>query len=401
MRGRPASPGLRRTARRIAGPTAQVWVLIGALAGCAVAVGVLVLPQLPTAVAQPALSLPLLIAMFAVAELARVHLHFRGEAHTLTMAEIALVLGLLFAAPVQVLLGQVIGSVLARAVGGRQAPVKLAFNVTVGAFDACVAVLVFRALVDQLAPADPSLWLAGALATLATTVSSTLLVAAIGLSERSFDRAVVLTTLGPATAITLVNTALGLAIGVVAHTGPLATVLLVLPVALVVVGYRAYTSQVEERHRVEVLLACSRAFNNGAPLVTRLEAGFELCRTALRARSIDMALWARPGTADPGTPDGAPGPGAGRARPGRSSSPPRRAPRRRAAARPSRGPRRPAGRRVTAARRGTGRRGAGGGRPAGRGVAVQPPGPAVARRGRLAGHGDAAARRPDPQRGAA
>ena len=49
---------------------------------------------------------------FALTEVAVVHVHFRRGAHTLTLAELPLTLGLLFAAPGEVVLG----------LGGRRGP---------------------------------------------------------------------------------------------------------------------------------------------------------------------------------------------------------------------------------------------------------------------------------------
>ena len=274
----------------LASPGGQVWLLVAALAAAALAAAVLLLPGLPRESAAPALPLVLLVAVFAGTELVRVHLHFRGEAHTITTAEVALVLALLFAAPVEVLAAQLLGCLFVRLRSGQSA-VKVAFNLAIAAFDACLAILVFRTLVEVPAPADPATWLAAALATLTTTVSSTLLVAAvIAISEREFDRQVVVTALGPAVLITGVNTALGLALAMVVHVEPLGVVLLLLPALLTVVGYRAYTSQVEERHRVEVLLACSRLLSTSAPLPERLGAALELSRDTLRASAVELAL---------------------------------------------------------------------------------------------------------------
>ena len=278
-------------ARVLSQPSAPVWCLIAVLAAVSGAIAAWVLPDLAPGVAAPHVPLLLLAGLFAGAEVVRVHLHFRGEAHTFAMTDVVLVLGLVFSAPLDVLVASVLGGALARLVIGRQVAVKQAFNLVIAAVDACVAVLVFRLVVELPVPAEPRTWLAAAAATSATTVVSTVLVAvAIALSERQFERGVLLTTMGPALAITGVNAALGLLLAVVLHEEPRAAALLVLPVALAVVAYRAYTSQVEERQRVEVLLACGQLLHTDEPLARRLDAGLELARTALRARSLEVVI---------------------------------------------------------------------------------------------------------------
>src|SRR3954453_12666242 len=83
---------------------------------------------------------------FYVAEGWPVHVHFRKQAHTLTMTEIGLVFGLFFATPVALFAGQIAGAGLALAVNRRQGPVKLAFNLAEQSLCTGIALLVFRAL---------------------------------------------------------------------------------------------------------------------------------------------------------------------------------------------------------------------------------------------------------------
>jgi len=281
----------RRRVRPVDRPITKIWLLVAALAAASGGLGLLVLPGLSVRTASPHLPLLVLVAIFAAAELLRVHLHFRGEAHTITLADLALILGLMFATPTEMLGAVVAGIVIARAVGIRQSVMKHAFNIVVAALDACLAVLIFRSLVDVPAPIDPRSWLAAALATAAATVCSAIMVATvIGLSERQLQYLPIIQTLGPSLLITSVNTALGLAISVVLFLDARSAVLLILPVLLLVVGYRAYTSQLDQRHRLDLLTACSRILDGAGPLAVRLADTLELCREALRAHSLQLIL---------------------------------------------------------------------------------------------------------------
>src|SRR5947199_2423228 len=83
---------------------------------------------------------------FYLAEVFVVHLQFRKQAHTLSLTEIGLVLGLFLATPANLLVAQVTGTALALAVNRRQRPVKLAFNVIELPLCTGIALLLFRSL---------------------------------------------------------------------------------------------------------------------------------------------------------------------------------------------------------------------------------------------------------------
>src|SRR5207248_1697783 len=83
---------------------------------------------------------------FYVAEAWPVHVHFRKQAHTLSLSEIGLVFGLFFATPLALFAGQFAGSVLALWVHRRQKPVKLAFNLAEQSLCTGIALLLFRAV---------------------------------------------------------------------------------------------------------------------------------------------------------------------------------------------------------------------------------------------------------------
>src|SRR5437764_965773 len=73
-----------------------------------------------------------LLLAFAAAERFVVHVHFRHSAHSMSLAEIPLVFGLLFSTGQDVILAAAIGRVLVLALHRRLPPIRLAFNL--GAF---------------------------------------------------------------------------------------------------------------------------------------------------------------------------------------------------------------------------------------------------------------------------
>ncbi len=279
----------RGVLRGLRGPTPALWLLIGVLAMLSAGITAGPLAGLAVTPATPHLPWLILVALMVVAETARVHLHFRGEAHTLTFAEVPLVLGLLFASPLEVVLAQLAGSLVARLIHRRQQFVKQAFNVVVAAFDACLAVLVFHAFTTHGGVSDPRVWAVAALATVVTTLaSSSLVAAAISIKDRSLQLTLLAQTVLPASAVTVVNTAMALACAVVLHVSPAAAALLALPAAAVWVGYRASTQRADERERVDFLLTIGRVLHTPGPLGDRVAESVQLVCEQLRAERVEI-----------------------------------------------------------------------------------------------------------------
>ncbi|MGH2729769.1 MAG: hypothetical protein ACRDJI_04090, partial [Actinomycetota bacterium] len=65
---------------------------------------------------------------FFLTEVYVVHLQFRRDAHSVSLSEIPLVLGLFFATPEALILGQVVGAAVALGLHRRQSLLKLLFN---------------------------------------------------------------------------------------------------------------------------------------------------------------------------------------------------------------------------------------------------------------------------------
>ena len=124
-------------------PDAKVWTLCAALAAATAAAIV----GLEPIAARPALlHLPwwLLAMAFAATELCVVHIHIRRSSHSLTLGEIPLVLGLLFASPVELIAAWIVGAgcvLLLR----REIPlVRIVFNIALFGVTAGVAGSVFH-----------------------------------------------------------------------------------------------------------------------------------------------------------------------------------------------------------------------------------------------------------------
>ena len=233
----------------------------------------------------------LLVAGFAAAETASVHLYFRGEAHSLSLAELPLFLGLLVAQPSALVGAALLGGVLARALVLRQSPVKLAFNTALSTLDASVAVLLFGVL-SSSSRQGPVAWGAIVVALVTMALVSALLVStAIALSEGRLRPTTFLSSMGPALLVSTTNTALGIPLVLVLSADPRGVLFLGVPVATLYFAYRAYTSQRQEKRRVDFLLTCSRRLQEGEPDVA-LGSLLEEVRERFRVESAFLVLYA-------------------------------------------------------------------------------------------------------------
>jgi diguanylate cyclase (GGDEF)-like protein len=222
---------------------------------------------------------------FYVAEAWPVHVHFRKQAHTLSMTEIGLVFGLFFAGPMALFVGQIAGAGLALAVNRRQKPVKLVFNLAEQSLCTGIALLVFR---DIAGAGGGWLWVAALVAVgVAHLVGVALVSAVIAVAERTrlvlrqLRKTVALPFVGSvgATCLALVGVALE-------ESRPIGLVLLAFPVGMCLFVFRGYMQQRMQRDYVESLYESMRAAQ-GVP-----ETGLAIGRLLVSAQRLLRADYA-------------------------------------------------------------------------------------------------------------
>jgi diguanylate cyclase (GGDEF)-like protein len=245
--------------------TARVWWLSGAIALVASApipwIGSLgPLPDSPFHIPWWAL-----IPLFYAAERTVVHYSFNRHAHSFSLSEIPLVLGLFFAAPWAVVLGQATGSLAALALHRRQNPQKLFFNVAQFTLQAVVAILVFRTFADlgePLGVRTSTAALAGVAAAL--LLANLLINAAIRLSGGRMTRGDMFQVLWLGGAAASMNTALALIAVNVAWTRPSSLWIALIPPVVMFLAYRAQVSQRQEHARLSAMYEATRELH-GTP----------------------------------------------------------------------------------------------------------------------------------------
>jgi diguanylate cyclase (GGDEF)-like protein len=263
LSGRIAQRGIERAARAARargrarlrfGGSPRIWVLIAAMAASALALALIHLRHLSALGPQPRPSWWLLAIVFAAAEVCVVHVAFRRNVHIFSLSELPLVFGLIFAEPSAMLLAVLAGPIGVLLVNRRQAAVKVAFNVSLFALGAAVAVTVFHALVPAREAVDPAVWAAALAATMANALVGALLVsAAVRLSGQPVTSARLTRTVAIAIAVCVTNTCLALAGAAAVASDERAAILLIAPAAAVVLAYRAYTAERRKHESLEFL----------------------------------------------------------------------------------------------------------------------------------------------------
>jgi signal transduction histidine kinase len=270
--------------------TFRVWLLSAAIALAAAAVLPLVSHDRPALPGGPAIPWWLLAVAFGLAEVFVMHLRIARHAHSFTLGELPLVVGLALATPVQIVLAQAVGLAVVLAWHRRQKPIRLAFNIAQRTLWAVLAVAVFAGVRDIAGGGWVGIWV-GAFAAmlLADLVAAVLINAAISLSEGKwmlFDQVV-----GIGTMLTVANTALGLVAVMLIREQAAAIVLVALPAATTFLAGKAYTD-VQRKHDDVLLLERSTRLAQGSlKLEEMLPPLLEHVREMFRSEIAEILLW--------------------------------------------------------------------------------------------------------------
>jgi len=234
----------------------------------AVLLGLAAVTGLPSVGDAPLLSgvaMPwwLLAPGFVVTEWFVLHIQVRREAHTVSLSELPLVLGLFFAAPTELLIGRLVASIVTFGIIRRSRPLKGSFNLSLGLMEVGVALALFRLLAPGTGGIGPGSWAAAYAGALAADWLSALAVAgAIAVHEGRLDV--------PATfreAVFHPMPAVAVTTGLLAVTCLAASVtslpLLLVFMALLLASFRAYASLAERHLNLERLYRFSQAVSSG------------------------------------------------------------------------------------------------------------------------------------------
>lgn len=259
--------------------TERIWLFTATIAAAA---GLGVDYVLPAAGLDAPFSIPLvgMIVLIYVAELAVVHLEYGRHAHSFSMSEFALILGLFFATPDDLILATIIGNAAVLAFHRRQTLIKLVFNVAQFTLQAVVALLAFQMYVSLGDPTGPFGWAGAVLAVLAALLVSDLAInTVIRIAGGKVTIHEQLDALGVTALGALLNTAMALVAVLILWLKPAAALLAFVPPVALYMAYRAYMTQREQQAQVRMLYEATKQLH-GTP---RLELALVAAATSLKS----------------------------------------------------------------------------------------------------------------------
>jgi diguanylate cyclase (GGDEF)-like protein len=234
---------------------------------------------------------------FFVAERCVVHLHFRRDAHSFSLGDIPLVLGLIFATPESLLIGGLLGNFATLAVDRRLPLIKLVFNLAQFALAATLAVVFVHQFAAGTDLGDPWLWIAVLLATEISALMTVLGIgAAISLSEGPIRPATIAQMFGMDFVVTMTNSSLAVAASIVLSFDARAIPLLLVPAITVFLAYRAYLMERQRHERLEFLYEATRTLSRSPEIVLALEGLLERSLEAFRAEMAEIVLFSSDGS---------------------------------------------------------------------------------------------------------
>ena len=253
------------TARRVA----PIWFYNAGLVAAAVALWSTVLSRLdPAPIASVAAPWWGLALVFFLAEAYVVHVQFRREAHTISLSEVGLVLGLYLLSPAGLLVATLTGAAAALVLVRRQRAAKLVFNLAQLALTTSVALIVFRFVAGLGDPFGPVGWAGVVLAAVAACLTGAVLVTfAIALAEGSVELRRLVVPVGISFVATVAVSNLVLIAIMLTRADQGSIVLLVLPAAIAAAAVRAFVAQARRQEHLEFLYESMKA-TQGAPEFT-------------------------------------------------------------------------------------------------------------------------------------
>jgi diguanylate cyclase (GGDEF)-like protein len=219
------------------------------------------------------------------------HITFRNQAYTLTLGEVALVVGLVAASPAALVAGGLAGTALSLTVVRRQEPLKIAFNVATFLLEASVAILIMQALLGHHDVYSGAGWLAALAGTIAASTVGQLMVSAIVIASSGVLRvAAALRTFAFMLVAAVLNTLLGLAgLHVAGHDLPLAALLLI-PGLVLAAAYRSYVSERRKHARIRQLYEASGALHRSRGIDDSINTLLSRAREMFNAEIAELTV---------------------------------------------------------------------------------------------------------------
>lgn len=294
--GTEETAALTRLLQRASSANARVLLLAAVQLLGAVALWFAFLRDTGPALAKPHVGWWVLLPAFALAQYCVFAIQVRREAQSVSLMEIPLVLGLFYAAPLELVLARTFGALLILGMTQRHTPVKLIYNSVMVALEATVALVVFHAVLDvrMFGIHGDALSVHGWVATyLAVTAASIVVGLSIGLVLVVFEGPIRLSELlrsivrfGPWLSVVAATVALT---GVYAlRASPLSAVPLLVSLGVLLVGYRIYARLSDRYLQLERIYRFSQAVTSTPEIDDVLCSVLNQARELLRTDAVEM-----------------------------------------------------------------------------------------------------------------
>lgn len=227
--------------------------------------------------------------VFLVCEATRLRFEIRRQTYNVTVSEVALVLGLFWLSPLELLTARIIATV---AVWGykRMSFHKIQVNVAVAAAEVAGATYLFGAI-NATDPTQVSAWLAAYAAVgLADLISITVVIAAITLIQGNLPFPELLRLALSTMIAGVLNATVGLMVLVVVSVNQAAIVLLVVVAGTLAAGYRAYTQFLRQHKSLGELYEFTRAIGTARQEASLADALLTRTRELLNTEAATLWL---------------------------------------------------------------------------------------------------------------
>ena len=277
---------------RSLGPDLRIGVLVALLGAASAGCYLAWLRHWGPSLGQGRFPVVALAATFAVFEIFVVHLEYRREVHSVSLSEMALVAGLVFFSPTDLLVARLVGSMAVLVLHRRQWSVKLPLNLASFAGETVVATLVYRAVLGV----HPALSAPGAVAAIAAVLSAdmvgtVLIVGAISIYEWRPQRAMLRDGLGIETLAAVVCASAAILACEVIWAEPGLAFLLVVVGAVACGCFRGYAALRQRYASLELLYGFTRSVGTSEDTGQATETLLRKAADLLRAEVSEIALF--------------------------------------------------------------------------------------------------------------
>ncbi|MHB8512552.1 MAG: putative bifunctional diguanylate cyclase/phosphodiesterase [Actinomycetota bacterium] len=233
---------------------------------------------------------PLLTLGFAVADVFTIHIEFKENAHSFSLNEVPLVLGLAFSSPAHLVVARILGGFLALVIARRQRGVKLLFNTTLFALEATSAIALYAVLLS-LGTGDVARWIATFGAMIGVNMLASAAVSGvISIASRRRDMSAFKRTLVAGAVTTCATTCLALVSVDLLRSNPFSFGLVLMLSLIMFIGYRGYAALQQRYSNLQRLYDFTGTLSRSAGLEAAVRSSLTRAQELMRAASSRLYL---------------------------------------------------------------------------------------------------------------